>query len=1167
MICARVIAASLGAVVLCGAVPVAAQDSTRTDTPAADTAKSREKEGLPLKPTRTIRFTTDEGTWLSLDVSPDGKTIVFDLAGDLYTLPIAGGTATRITSGMAFDAQPRYSPDGKNIVFSSDRSGAENLWLVEPDGKNARALTKGDKGQYISPEWTPDGNYIVVSRSTTDVRASTYELYLYHREGGTGVKLAGASGAGSSAPQAGAAAPLDNYLGAAFGSDPRYVYVSVKRGGFGYNLQFPLWQIAVYDRETGKTHTRTNAHGSALRPVLSADGKYMVYGTRADSVTSLRLREMASGDETVFARSVQRDDQESRYTRDNMPGSSFTPDGRSFITAYDGKIWRLEVPSGKPTQIPFSADVEQQMGPLVSFDYAINDSTLTVQQIRDARLSPNGRRLAFTALDRVWIMDLPEGTPSRLTTADVGEHSPVWSPDGRFIAYVTWTEEGGDVYRASVPGGGSSARGGRGARRATPERLTRQTAFYQSLNYTPDGTKLVVARGPRQPRIQEEGMYGLELVWLPAVGGTTTTIAPLTASGWPHFTRTAGSERIYIYDRNDGLISMRFDGTDVKSVIKVTGFLQPGGGPNARPNPADEILISPTGDRAIAQVGNNVYLVTVPMVGGQGLTVSALKPATAPVPMKRITRVGGDFMGWTPDSKRFYYSLGHSFFIYDIALADSLVRDSTERADSSKAKGVGAAGGDEKTDTAQAGKKAGEAVALAPTDSAKVTRADTSRKAKAAYEPARLDVLITVARDRPSGTLVLRGARIITMKGEEVIEKGDVLVRDNRIAAVGPAGSLQIPAEARVIDVSGKTILPGWIDIHAHLRPSFGIHKTQVWEYLANLAYGVTTTRDPQTGTTDVLSYGDLVETGDMLGPRIFSTGPGVFWSEDIASLDDARDVLRRYSDFYNIHTIKQYGAGDRKVRQWIIMAAKELGLMPTSENYLDFKKNLTEAIDGYPGAEHSYPIVPLFKDAIEIIAKSGITYTPTFLVSFGGPSGEEYWYQQFDITKDAKLQRFTPKSEIIERALRRGGWFHNSQFIFPLEAAQAAKIVAAGGRVGLGGHGQLQGLGVHWELWSIASGGMPSHDVLRVGTTFGAQAIGLRKELGTLEGGKLADLQVLDANPLENIRNTNTLRYVMKNGRLYDGGTLAEIWPRQREIKRPWWWDRTDVITATGSK
>jgi Tol biopolymer transport system component len=1130
-----------------------AQDTTR-----ADSARSDSATGLPLAGERTVRFTTDEVTWMSLDVSPDGRTIVFDLVGDLYTVPVTGGAATRITSGMAFDAQPRYSPNGETIVFASDRSGAENLWLIDADGENPRALTKGDKGQYISPEWTPDGKYIVTSRSTTDVRASTYELFLYHIDGGSGVKLAGASGAGSSGPQAEGGAPIDNYLGAAFADDPRYIHVAVKRGGFGYNLQLPLWQVAVYDRETGETHSRTNAYGSAMRPILSPDGKWLVYATREDSVTSLRLREISSGDERWLARDVQRDDQESRYTRDNMPGSSFTPDGAALITSWDGKIKRVEIATGAVSEIPFTADVEQQLGPLVHFDYELNDSMLTVRQIRNARPSPDGKRLAFAALDRLWIMNLPDGTPRRLTNVEVGEHSPVWSPDGRYVAYVTWTEEGGDIYRVRTDARGT----------ARPERLTSERAFYDRINYTPTGSRIVAARGPKQPRIEEESMYGMELVWIPAGGGAVTAIAPLTANGWPHFTQD--TSRIFITDGRRGLVSMRFDGTDVRQVIRVTGFTQPGGGPNARPEPADQILIAPRGDRAIALVGDNVYLVTVPMVGGEGLQVSVQRPANAPVPARRVTTVGGDFPGWHPDGNKFHYSLGHSYFTYDIALSDSLVRDSTQRADSLRRAGRpqrGAAGDSAaRTDTAQAGAEPGRAVALAAGDSATVARRDTGKKATPAYEPARVDVLITVPRDKPRGTVALRGARIITMKGDEVIENGEILIRDNRIAAVGPAGSLTIPGGTKVVDVAGKTILPGWVDVHAHLRPSSGIHKTQVWEYLANLAYGVTTTRDPQTGTTDVLTYGDLVETGDILGPRIFSTGPGVFWSENINSLNDARDVLRRYSEYYNTHTIKQYGAGDRKVRQWIIMAARELGLMPTSENYLDFKKNMTEAIDGYPGAEHSYPIYPLFKDAVELLAQSGITYTPTMLVNFGGPSGENYWYQNYDITNDAKLARWTPKVEIIRRGLRRGGFFHGSQFVFDEQAAQAKKIVEAGGRVGLGGHGQLQGLGVHWELWSIASGGMKPHDVLRVGTTFGADAIGLGKELGSLEAGKLADLQVLDANPLDDLRNTTQIRYVMKNGRLYEASTLSEIWPRQREVQRPWWWGE-ECLNGNGSE
>jgi hypothetical protein len=335
--------------------------------------------------------------------------------------------------------------------------------------------------------------------------------------------------------------------------------------------------------------------------------------------------------------------------------------------------------------------------------------------------------------------------------------------------------------------------------------------------------------------------------------------------------------------------------------------------------------------------------------------------------------------------------------------------------------------------------------------------------------------------------------------------------------------------------------------------PTWGIHETQVWKYLINLAYGVTTTRDPQTGTTDILTYADQVETGELLGPRIYSTGPGVFWEENFQSLDEARQALRRYSEFYHTNTIKQYMTGNRKQRQWVIMAAKELGLMPTTEGGLDFKMNLTEMLDGYPGHEHSYPIMPLARDAVELAARSGITYTPTLLVNYGGPWAENYFYERYDIHQNPKVLRFMPHEEIDSRAERRP-WFRENQYVFPRIAAGAAAIVKAGGRVGLGGHSQMDGLGTHWELWALRSGGMPALDVIRVGTIFGAEAIGMARDLGSLEPGKLADLIVLDKNPLEDMKNTESIRLVMKNGRVYDGNDLTERWPRQRALSAFWW-------------
>jgi len=1097
--------------------PPAPQDTTKRDTTKV------KLDSLPLKMDRTVSFETSEGTWLSLDVSPDGKTIVFELLGDLYTMPIGGGAATRITSGPGFDSQPRWSPDGKRIVFLSDRSGAENVWLCDPDGSRSKALTKGTNNLFASPDWTPDGNYIVVSR-TSGVLGSVYELWLIHKDGGSGAAMLRVQ-AGPNQP------PPMNTLGATFGKDPRYIWVSRHRGGFGYNLQYPLWQLAIYDRQTGRLFTQTDMYGSAMRPVLSSDGKWLVYATRYDAETGLRLRDLASGDEKWLVYPVTRDDQESRFTRDLYPGYSFTPDNQALIISYGGKIHRVAVPSGQVADIPFTAKVDQQLGPMVHLPIRVDTGNVLVRQIRNASPSPDGRRLAFSALDRLYVMDLPNGTPRRLTNEDVKEQVPAWSPDGQSLAYVTWTDQGGTLNKIKATPG------------SRPVRLTTDSAFYDTPVWSPDGARIVVVKGPRAPRTEEHFAPGYEVDWVPAAGGALTKISPINAFGRPHFSRDPN--RIYIYEGPEGLVSMRYDGTDRRAHIRATGYTYPG--PGAEPNIADEILISPDSDRVLVTIDNYVYIVTMPVIGGQTPAVSISDPSSAAFPVKRLTMTGGEFTGWTSDGRQAYWSAGRSFLKWDPAVADSM----------DKIK--------QRTDSIRADSLKGDAFkALADSVQKRVRARSDSLSKQPAYEPQRVDVTINVPRDTPRGTVVLRGARIITMKGDEVIQNGDVVVKDNRIVSVGASGSA--PAGARVIDVSGKTIIPGFVDVHAHPWPTWGIHETQVWKYLANLAWGVTTTRDPQTATTDVLTYSDLVETGEILGPRIFHTGPGVFWSEDFKSLEDTRLALKRYSDFYRINTIKMYMTGNRKQRQWVIQAAKELGLMPTIEGGLDFKMNLTAVIDGYPGSEHSYPIMPLYKDAVQLIAQSGITYTPTLLVSYGGPWSENFFYERYDIHDNAKVRRFVPHDEIDQRAERRP-WFRESEYVFPRIAASANSILKAGGHIGLGGHGQMDGLGDHWELWAMAAGGMSNHDVLRVATIHGANAIGMEQDLGSLEPGKLADLIVLDGNPLEDIHSTNTVRYVMKNGRLYEGETLNEVWPRQRALPRMWWWGTEPAPIGGGTK
>ena len=1090
------------------------------ETPKEEPKEEKEERGLPLEPTRRIEFVTDEATWLSLDVSPDGQTIVLELVGDLYTLPIEGGEANPISSGLAFDSQPKYSPEGDRIAFLSDRDGAENVWISRADGSEPKKLSQDTRADFASPTWTPDGEWVVASRSSWGL--GTFEIWMYHVNGGAGVQITKAKPKKETPRN-----QRHNAIGVTVSPDGRHFYYARKMGGFQYNANFPLWQIARRDQVTGDEDILTQSQGSAIRPILSPDGTKLVYGTRFDTETGLRLRNLATGEDRWLIHPVQRDDQESRFTRDLLPGYAFTPDGSEIIVTIGGKIRRVDVETGNSRVIPFSAKVSQELGPRLHFPRRVEEGPVRARIIQDPATSPDGERIAFSALTRLYVMELPGGSPRLLLPDGARGFQPAWSPDGEWIAYATWSGErgeGGQIWKVRADGTGN-------------QRLTTVRAFYSDPVWAPDGSRIVALSSTLHERLTSPVDFGqvtgLDVIWIPADGGDANLVIPARGLGKPHFTRDP--ERIYLYftgsfgmNQKHGLASLRFDGTDRREHLQLTG---PGLYFAEEPVGADDMRISPDGRWVLARVSNQLYLVAVPPVGGETPKVNIEKPA---VPLKKLTNMGADYFGWSDDGKTISWAIGSTMF-----------------------------------------RRALESVAFEPPkkddedseDKAKEEEEDETPMEEESDAVDRIDIVIERPRHAPQGIAVLRGGNVVTMNGDEVIPNADIVVRDNRIVAVGASGEMDIPAGAHTIDVSGTTIVPGFVDTHAHwFEIRRGVLDVMNYSFLANLAYGVTAGLDVQTSSNDMFAYQDLVDIGEGKGPRAYSTGPGIFSNNAFKSVKEARGVIARYKDHYRTRNLKSYIVGNRKQRQFMVKAAHELQMMPTTEGGLDLKLDLTHVLDGFSGNEHSLPIVPLYKDVVELVARSGIGYTPTLLVAYGGPFAENHFYTATEVHDDAKLRRFLPHN-IVDAKSRRRPWFRRDEHVYPKIAAAAAEIIRAGGYVGIGSHGQLQGLGYHWEMWALASGGLKPMEVLRAATLHGAKIIGLSQDLGSIEPGKMADLVVLNKNPLEDIRNTNSVRYVMKNGELFDGDTLDQIWPKEETLKPLWWWDADPVTRNGGSQ
>ncbi|HXA17923.1 MAG TPA: amidohydrolase family protein [Thermoanaerobaculia bacterium] len=1059
--------------------PPPADKKAETKEPDKSEKKDEKKEEKkwdvdnPPGPHYDVPIDVTEGTWLSLDVSPDGNEIAFDLLGDIYTIPLTGptpgGEAKSLTSGVAWDMQPRYSPNGKWIAFTSDRAGGDNIWIMNRDGSKPQQVTKETFRLLNEPYWSPDSEYLVARKHFTAERSlGAGEIWLYHRSGGEGLQLTK-----KRTDQKDTGEP-------ALSPDGRYVYYSddsTPGAIFAYNKD-PNGQIYVIqrlDRQTGEIEPFVTGPGGSVRPTPSPDGKSLAFIRRVRFKSTLFILDLESGTETPIYDGLDRDMQETWSIHGLYPSMAWTPDNKSIVFWAGGHISRIDVATKVVTPIPFHVHSSRRIEEALRFPVDVVPPTYPVKMLRWASVSPNGKQVVYGALGYLYIRDLPTGVPRRLTKqSDHFEWYPAWSRDGKSIVYTTWNDQTLGTIRIAPATGGEG------------RVITDKPGHYLEPAFSPDGTKVVyrtASDGELRSALwsRETGIYVV-----PAAGGKSTRITKKGAS--PQF--GASNDRVFFMTFEDegkrGLHSIGIDRTDEREHL-LSAF-------------ATEYALSPDEKWVAFREKFNAYI--APFIRtGKSIDIG---PDTKSIPVAKVTKEAGEYLHWAGDGSRLYWSLGPELFSRDLKDSFAFIAGAPEKLPDAPATGT--------------------------------------------------NIGFTQPADVPSGRLALTGARIITMHGDEVIADGTVVIDRNRITAVGPRASTAVPADAKVIDVAGKTIMPGIVDVHWH--GSMGadeIIPQQSWINYAALAFGVTTLHDPSNNSSEIFTAAEMQRAGEIVGPHIFSTGTILYGAKapikaDIANLDDALFHLRRMKAIGAI-SVKSYNQPGRDQRQQIIEAARQTGMMVVPEGGSLFEHNMTMVVDGHTGVEHSIPVAKAYDDVVQLWSKSHSGYTPTLIVGYGGLWGENYWYAKTNVWEDKRLLNFVPRRIIDSRSRRRiaapdDEWNHFSN------AALAKKLNDAGVSVQLGAHGQREGLGAHWELWMFVQGGMTPLQAIRAATLSGAHYIGMDRDIGSLEPGKIADLLVLDANPLDNIRNSESIRYTIANGRIFDAMTMNEIGnhPRNRQ-------------------
>ena len=1030
------------------ACPTAASESIPEEPPGESEVVEKWKVDDHHGPFRVLEYTAQEGTWISVDVSPDGERVAFDLLGHVYEMSIDGGDASQLTHGRSWNMFPRYGPAGDRLLFTSDRSGSNDLWIRDLATDSLSNVSEMENPVFQG-SWSRDGRFVYGTALNERVRLPAYRFHL--------------RGEKRELIPAGERAAVNHFEEGADGK------VYFERHGRDLYRSGP--RVQSMDLDTGDIRTVVERPGGAANPALSPDGKRLAYVHRDDRQTVLVVRDIETHQDRIIHRGLDTGRLDGGGFYGAYPNMDWLPDGSGLVVSFGGRIQRVDVRTGETHEIPFRAPVRREVEETIRFRGDIAEGTVRTRSHRWGVRTERG--IVHESLGDLYLRN---GDSLRnLTRSDAHETNPVYHAGSRTLYYATWDDaEMGAVMARSL---------GRGSAR----RLTNEPSQYGSIAVSTDGRRVAFVRGAGGlhdgQRVEQQTDFELGLV---DESGEVSTVTDVRWIG----NRYAKRPPTVLFDGDDLLFTEYEEDVLVLKRIHIDGE---GEKVLYRFPQATRAVVSPD-LRWIAFREFHRSYVTPFEYAGQVLEASAADGLGFTV---RVDPDDGDFMEWSADGSNLTWTRGPWFCEKSL----DAILDESEGA-------------------------------------------------------ARTELSIEYDVHVPEGVIALTGCRVITMDAERsVVENATVVVRGNRIVAVGQG--IEIPDGAKVFDLAGHTIMPGMFDAHGHYgSPISALNVIEEHHYglLANLAYGVTTMYDVYGTTQKDFWITDMLRRGDIEGPRIFSVGDPIFVTKyrskmhrSIESYEDALEHARFNAD-HGAPGLKDYSNHTRAARQQLAAACRETGLNLVTESFGNPQMNLTQILDGFTGIEHTMGLSPLYDDILRLFGASEIGMTPTLIVVYNGPSGEGYFHERERLWEDDKLLNFFRKSHLMTY---RRPTHHFADDHYAAEMAAALRPLAAQGtRLHVGAHGNMMGLGAHWEMELFSHGGFEPMEVLEIATINGFTHHGLDHELGSIETGKLADLVILRENPLDNIRNTRSILYTVKDGTLFSGDDASRVYPRPRQNK-----------------